>query len=378
MAMVISHSGRGPSMGLQRFGALGVPAAVISLVLLASISVAGQTARSAASSAVAPDKWTAPRTLDGQPDLQGVWSFANLTPLERPRRLAGKEFFTPEEAVAFERQTIERNNKDRRDQQPGTTTDVGRAYNDFWWDRGTKVAGTRRTSLIIAPPDGRIPPLTPEARKRAAARAEFQGRVPGSGPGEEVEDGTQGGVDGRGGRADWTTDRSLSERCILGFNSGPPMLPSAYNNNVQLFQTRDHLVILNEMVHNARIVPLDGRPHLPRDLRQWVGDSRCRWEDQTLVVETTNFTDQTAFRGSGKNLRLIERFTRTAPDTLVYEFTIDDPASFPQPWTAQVPMIKSDEKMYEYACHEGNYGLHGILAGARAKEAEEPKQTKTK
>ncbi|HWW87246.1 MAG TPA: hypothetical protein VNZ26_26795 [Vicinamibacterales bacterium] len=279
-------------------------------------------------------------TKDGHPDLQGVWNYSSLTPLERPSELGSKEVLTDEEAAAYEKQRLEQTNADRRN--PGTAGDLGLAYNDFWYDRGRRIVSTRRTSLVVSPPDGRIPPLTEAAQKRLAAQASFRGRVP-EGP----------------------EDRSLAERCLV-FNAGPPMAPGPYNNNFQLFQSRDRVIIMNEMIHNARVIQLDGRPHLPKSVRQWQGDSRGRWEGNTLVVDTTNFTDQTPFRGSDENLHLIERFTRLDADTLMYEFTIDDPSAFTKPWTVALPMTRMDEPIYEYACHEGNYALGNILKGARA------------
>lgn len=308
----------------------------------------------------APDKTAAvskaaPRTPWGVPDLQGVWNYATITPLERPSELAGKQVLTEQEAAEFEKQTLERRNPDRRD--GGADADVGRAYNQFWWDYGTKVVGTKRTSLIVDPPDGRIPALTAEARKKADARSAILRRAA-TGP----------------------EDRNLWERCILGTNAGPPMVPGPYNNNFQLFQTRDYVVIHNEMIHDARIIPLDGRPHLPANIRQWMGDSRGHWEGNTLVVDTTNFTGKTNFRGSGETLHLVERFTRVAPGTLLYEFGLDDPAAFTRPWSAALPMTRSDELIYEYACHEANYGMFNILNAARAEEktAEQAEKTQDK
>lgn len=290
--------------------------------------------------------WTPSKTADGQPDLQGIWSNATITPLERPADLAGKQFFTPQEAAAYEQDIRKRNNMDRRD-GAGTDADVGRAYNDFWWDRGTHVVNTLRTSLIVDPPDGRLPALTPSAQKRTAARAEERRRHPADGP----------------------ESRSLMERCIQIGSAGPPMLPSAYNNNYQIVQAPGYVTILNEMIHDARVIPLDGRPHLPPSVHLWLGDSRGHWEGNTLVVDTTNFTDQTAFRGASERMHLIERFTRTSPDTLLYEFTIDDPSAFERPWTVQLPSVKFDGgPIIEYACNEGNRGMEGILAGARAEE----------
>ncbi len=285
-----------------------------------------------------------PRTSWGHPDLQGTWSTATITPFERPAELAGKEFFTREEAAAFERQTLERENRDRRD---GTAeADLARAYNDFWWDRGTRTVPTRRTSLVVDPPDGRVPALTPEAQQRLAAAAAARKQR---------------------GPADHPEDRNLWERCIT---RGLPnvLLPQPYNNNFEIIQTTDHVVILAEMIHDARIIPIDGRPHLPQTIRQWLGDSVGKWEGDTLVVETTNFTNKTSYRGAGESLRLVERFTRTAPGILTYRVTIDDPTTFTRPWTVELPAIPSDGPIYEYACHEANYGLEGILRGHRAEE----------
>jgi len=288
------------------------------------------------------------RTADGQPDLQGVWNFSTLTPLERSAEFAGREFLTDAEAKEFEARTIARSNRDNREQT--ADADVASAYNEFWWDRGVhaaRVHGKVRTSLIVDPPDGRIPALTADGQARATARAEARRLHPADGP----------------------EDRSLGERCML-FNAGPPMLSGPYNNYVQILQTHDAVVIHNEMIHDARVVPLDGRPHLPASIRLLLGDSRGRWEGDTLVVETTNFTNRTTVRGSGEGLRLVERFTRSGASTLLYEFTVDDPASFTKPWTAVLPMTKTEDRLYEYACHEGNYAMSGILRGARAGETQ--------
>ena len=292
-----------------------------------------------------------PRTAWGDPDLQGVWDFRTLTPLERPDALADQQTFATEEAAAESAaataHALDADRRDGADQAFGFGSDIERAYNQFWMDYGSNLTEDRRTSLIVDPPDGKIP-WTPQGRERPGtfARA-FSGMV------------TEG-----------PEDRALSERCILGFNAGPPMTPSAYNNNVQLFQTPDTVVIFNEMVHDARIVPLDGRPHLADSVRQWMGNSRGRWEGDTLVVETTNFLRETSFTGSSANLHLVERFTRVADGVLLYEFTASDPTTYTQAWTAQVPMRLSDGNLYEYACHEGNYGMFNLLAGARAEERE--------
>jgi hypothetical protein len=291
----------------------------------------------------AAKNWTTSHTPDGQPDLQGLWSNATITPLERPKELAAKEFFTSAEAAEYEKRVLDESNKDRRDGPP--EADVGRAYNDSWWDRGTKVVPTRRTSIIVDPPDGRIPALTPEAQKAESARVAVRQR-PAGGP----------------------EDRGLPERCILWPTAGPPMLSSAYNNNYQILQIPGYVVIFIEMIHDVRIIPLDGRPHLASHVRQWMGDPRGRWEGNTLVVDTTNFTAKNPFRGSDRNLHLIERFTRIDPDTILYRFTVEDPTAFTRIWTGEVPMTRTPGPIYEYACHEGNYSMTNILSGARAED----------
>jgi len=269
-----------------------------------------------------------PRTPDGHPDLQGLWDYRTATPLERPRDLQDKKFFTDDEGLSFEKRTAERLGNVVAVHPPG------------WLDYGSKVLPDRRTSLITDPPNGRVPALTPAAKARIAANP----------PDERAADGPE--------------QRSAQERCLV-FGAGPPMVPGPYNNNVQIVQTPNAVVIMNEMIHDARIVRMDGRPHLAPSVRQWLGDSRGHWEGEALVVETTNFTDRTSFRGSDQNLRVVERFTRPDPETLMYEFTIDDPTAFSATWTARFPMTRSTEQMYEYACHEGNFGLLDILKGAR-------------
>jgi hypothetical protein len=294
-----------------------------------------------------------PRTADGRPDLDGNWNFSTLTPLERPDEFAGRERLTEEEVSRLEGRATATQFTDN----PPKPGDPG-AYNRFWTAAGTRVAATRRTSLVIDPPDGRVPALTPEGQKREDTRALVRHEA--AGP-EALPP--------------W-------DRCLLGFNAGPPIIPSGYNNMMQLVQTDNYVVILTEMVHDARIIPLDGTPRLPRHVRQWKGDSRGRWEGDTLVIESSNFTDQGTgtlpldpeFRRRGLgltpdgNLRLVERLTRLNATTLLYTFTIDDPTIWTRPWTVEVPMTKTDEQLYEYACHEGNYGLGGILRGARAAE----------
>ena len=306
-------------------------ALALSLALITVVSVAGQEKSSGGHKS--------PSTPWGDPDLQGVWSIATITPFERPTALADKAQLTEQEAAAAEETFRKTQNQDRRD-GAGTDADVALAYNDFWWDRGTKVVSTRQSSLVVDPPDGRVPALTPEGKARATARAAR-------------------------GYDSWT-DRSLWERCIT---RGLPMIPGPYNNNYQILQTPTHVVILHEMIHDARIIPIDGRPHVGQSIRQWFGDSRGRWEGDTLVVDTTNFTDKANYRGSTQGLHLLERFTRVNGDTVKYEFTIDDPTTFTKKWTVAIPMQQTDEQIYEYACHEGNYGMVNLLKGARVQEA---------
>ena len=316
---------------------------LIALISLAQVPLAGQAPASVAKQTTAGAKtWTPPRTPEGRPDLQGVWTFATVTPMERPDELAGKNVLTDEDIAKVEATAAE----GRIDRAP-RKGDVG-AYNQFWIDRGTKVVATRQSSLIVDPPDGKLPPFTPEGEKTQAAITEARKRN--AGP----------------------EDRYLAERCIVGFNAGPPMLSSAYNNLVQLFQTPGYVVILNEMVHSWRIVPTDARPH--GTLRQWSGDSRGRWEGDTLVIDTIRFRDDgigvlsQKLQGTGKNLHVVERFRRVDGETLLYEFTVDDPTVWTKPWSGSMPMTKTAERIFEYACHEGNYGMRGILAGARAEE----------
>ena len=305
------------------------------------------TAAQAQSNKSQPVKSSISRTPDGQPDLQGVWSFATITPLERPAELAGKEFFTEKEAADYEAEIRTRNNMDRRD--GSAEADVGRAYNDFWWDRGTKIVKTRRTSLVIDPADGKIPSLTAAGKERQTERQAAN----------------------RGKEFDGPENRPLAERCIIWASTGPPMLPTAYNNNIRILQSPGFVTILVEMIHDIRVIPLDNRPHLSQDVRQLKGDSRGHWEGDTLVVETANFTNRTAFRGASENMRLTERFKRLDADTLLYQFTVNDPETFTKPWTVEIPVTKSEGAMFEYACHEGNYAMTGGLAGARAAEGKQ-------
>ncbi len=290
-----------------------------------------------------------PRTQWGAPDLQGVWNNNTTTPLERPTEFEGRAVLTDEERQTRDALAARDPGRDRR-AEAGTPADVSGAYNDFWWEYGRSDG---RTSLIVDPPDGRMPARTPVGEQRASRRRRTRDLIP-AGP----------------------EDRSLYERCIT---RGIPVLPGAYNNNFQIVQTPNHIAILVEMIHETRVIPLDGQPHLPSGVRQYLGDSRGHWEGDTLVIETMNFTDRTTFRGSTENLRLTERLTRVGTDTLHYEITLDDEQAWARPWTALIPWTRpsmgirgaTTDTMYEYACHEGNYGMFGILSGARVEERTE-------
>src|SRR5215475_8024771 len=301
-----------------------------------------------------PAKPAVPKTSWGDPDLQGVWNDATSTPLQRPNG-AAKDVLSDEEAAEFQAQLANDLSRDRRD--GGAEVDVNRAYNEHWMDsRRLKITADRRTSLIVDPPDGRIPPLvplTPEREKARAARAGANARFNAGLP-ERIE------------------DFSLPVRCVIRTDL-PPYLPTIYNNDFQIFQSPDYVVIAPEMIHRARIIPLDGRPHLNKNLRQWLGDSRGHFEGNTLVVETTNFRDDDGALYQNANpetYKITERFTRVADDTVNYEFTINDPTTWTKPWTAVVPWTKIDpkEQMYEYMCHEDNFDIVHLLTGARNRE----------
>jgi hypothetical protein len=324
-------------------------------LVLTTRLVASLLAQAPLSSAKTADDSTAlvsgPRTPDGRPDLQGVWDYGTLTPLQRPSEFAGKPFLTDEEAARFEQET--RTHQDTDAVDPAGAADLNRApHNNFWWERGrglAKVGGAILSSLVIDPPDGKVPPLTPEGEKRSASQELVMQR----------------------NLADDPEQRRLSERCLTD-RGGPPMMPGNDMNYLQIVQTPDYVVIFTEASNSARVVPLHGRPHLPPNVRRWRGDARGRWVGDTLIVETTNMIQGAALSASrwvvGPSLRLTERFTRVAADTLRYEFTVDAPDTFAQPWTAVVPMRRSDDRMFEAACHEGNYALVGILRGARAQD----------
>jgi hypothetical protein len=311
-------------------------------VTAASVSAYAQTAR----------PWTPGRTTDGKPDLQGIWTTQTFTPLQRPERYAGKEFLTEQEAAELTKLLTQ---EDVDPLAPGifAASDEERAkralqndpthYNNAMWLRtpNPKALSSRRTSLIFDPPDGKIPPLTPEGQKRAAARRAIQG-------------------------FDGYENRPLQERCVVWTHEGPPMIPPPYNDVIQIHQTPGYVVVVRELSTNLpRIIPTDGRPHLPDGVRQWAGDSRGRWEGDTLVVETSRFNDKTAFQGSTRALTVVERFKRVAADRIEYEWTANDPTTWTRPWSAEIPMLKTEGRPYEYTCHEGNYGIVNTLKGAR-------------
>jgi hypothetical protein len=334
-------------------GILGVVIGVVSLP-----AVAGQARTAGAKTKAGPSAkgtWAATRTPWGDPDLQGIWNDATSTPLQRPLEVGEKQVLGDEEAAGFQEELAYGLTRDRRD--GGAEVDVNRAYNEHWMDaRRLKITPDRRTSLIVDPPDGRIPPLvplTPERRKaraeRAAAAARFNAGLP-----------------------DSAEELSLPVRCIIRTDS-PPYLPLIYNNDFQIFQSPGYVAIAPEMIHSARIIPLDGRPHLGKNLRQWLGDTRGHWDGNTLVIETTNFRtdDDVIFQGADSaTYHITERFTRVDAGTINYEFTVEDPATWTRPWTARIPWTRIDpaEQMYEYACHEDNFDIVHLLSGARTRE----------
>ena len=331
-------------MSQKTFKALGLIAFV--LAALTAASAAAQPAG---------EGWAAPRTAAGHPDLQGVWANNNATPLERPAEWAGKARLSGEELAELQAAAAEATDPGQdalfgdqlvlaaiaRTKAESYDPSTGN-YNGFWV---VERDFNDRTSLVVDPPDGRIPPLTPAAERLWAARAAHSAEHP----------------------ADTWTDVPLQERCVT---YGVPRLGAGYNSYYQIFQTADYVVFYMEMNHDARIIPIDARPPLDSAVRQWHGDSRGRWEGDTLVVETRNYSPKSRFRGASDNLRVVEKFTRTGPDTLEYAVTIDDPTIWTSSWTASIPLSRSSDAVYEYACHEGNYGMEGILAGHRAEERE--------
>ena len=341
---------------------LAVVVTVIAIGWLAAVPASGQgQAQRVADTA---STWIPPRTPDGQPDLQGLWTTQTFTPLERPEYLAGKEFFTEEEAAALHQQltaegvdpsardaiTIE--DAEARETRLQQTCDAANPVsaassavhydNDIWLRTPVpKGLSSRRTSLITDPPDGQIPPLTPAARERAAAARDTRRQ--------------RGAFDGY-------ETRPLQERCIVWPHNGPPMLPTNYNDIHLILQTPEYVVVFTEQSNNSpRIIPLDGRPPISEKIRQFPGDPRGHWEGDTLVVESRNFTDKTRFRGSSAALHVVERFTRVAADRILYEFTVDDPTSWTRPWSAEIPMVQTEGPLFEYACHEGNHDTRHLL-----------------
>ena len=363
------------------FSLLGHLAIAASAAGLASGPLAAQAP------AAARKGYTAPRTQDGRPDLTGFYNVATITPIERPAEYGNRLVMTDAEAATIEKYEVQRNQKDLEPSDPNrkappvggdrTPTKsyleglfragggVVGGYNLVWINPGDQVVmvdGQKRTSLIVDPVDGKVPAMTAAARQRNIA---FQAR-------QVSPDAAEGAAGGPSGQYDGPEARPLAERCLLGFSStsGPPTLPNYfYNNMKQVVQTRDTVMILNEMVHDARIIRIGGT-HPPAHIKKWMGDSVGRWEGDTLVVETTNFTSKTQFRGSGENLKVIERFTRTDDNTLLYRFTVEDSTTWERPWSGEYPWRASTEPLYEYACHEGNYALSGVLKGARFLETE--------
>ena len=357
-------------------------------VALASVMTArvdGQAAaRTTTKGAALPPaaKRAIPRLPDGHPNLQGMYDLATLTPVERP---AGTPLvMTDEQAAKLEKEVAARKSTqdapikaDRGappvggDGSAGPAGNVG-GYNSFWIDGGSRysaIEGQRRASILIDPPDGRIPPMTPAARQRVARNV----RPTSDQSAREDDPGFEGG-----GAYDDPERRPLGERCLMGFGStsGPPVLPNYFYNNLhQIVQTPDSVLILTEMVHDARLVRMNSE-HAPKAIKKWMGDSIGRWEGDTLVVDTTNFTDKTRYRGSTENLHIVERFTRMDAKTLIYRFTVEDPGTWETPWTGEYAWPATDELMYEYACHEANYAMGNILRGARLKEVNDSKKTK--
>ena len=339
---------------------VGIAAAIAALWLAAS-SAAGQAPIAAAQktpaakSAVATRKLAVPHTPWGDPDLQGVWNNATSTPLQRPDSVGAKDVLTDQEAAEFQDQLASELSRDRRDGAP--EADVNRAYNEHWMDaHRLKITPDHRTSLIVDPPDGRIPPLVPLSPEREKARKER----------------AAANARANAGLPNKFTDLSLPLRCIIRTDS-PPYLGIVYNNDLQIVQSPGYVVISPEMIHSSRIIPVDGSPHLGKNLRQWLGDSRGHRDGNTLVVETTNFRtdDGVVFQNANpETFRLTERFTRVDAKTLNYEFTVEDPTTWTKPWTTRIPWVKidPDEQMYEYACHEDNYDIVHFLGGARARE----------
>ena len=335
---------------------LGVTAvaSAAAVVWLATVPAAAQSrkaagtpaASQAAKAAPAKKAWTMPRTPDGVPDLQGYWTNNSYTPLERPNGVT-KDFYTLEELRA-----VEKKNAEREEEQtvPGTVADVHYDFTQFGLDRSqTRLMDNLRTSVITNPENGRLPPVTPEGQKRAGDRAAERKR--------------------QGAQYDQVQNIPIGSRCVY-MNAGPPMMPPGYNPAYQIVQGPGYVTILIEMLHEVRVIPTDGRAHAPSTVRSWLGDATGHWEGDTLVVETTNFNEKAAFRGSSENMKITERFTRTSDDGIRYEFTVDDPSTWERAWKGEMPFGKINGPIFEHACNEGNYGIRNTLAGARREEKE--------
>jgi hypothetical protein len=341
-------------MRFRCFASMTALAAVVVVVLLTSAAAGAQALSPPAKTTGTAKAWVAPRTPDGHPDMQGVWTNNTVTPLERPKGLGAKEFYTEAELAdkqKKERERLDLNLEDGRPTQPGTAADVHYDFAQFGLDRAqAKMVWDHRTSLIVGP-EGTLPPMTPEARKRVADAA----------------------AKNKGHELDGPENRPLGARCIARANVGPPLLPAAYNSNLQIVQGAGYVAIEAEMIHDARVIPTDGRPHIPSAIRQWYGDSVGHWEGDTLVIDTTNFSDQNPFQGA-QNLHVVERLRRVDPDTILYQFTVEDPGMWTKPWSGELPITKIGGQLYEYACHEANYPLANTLRGARVAEAEAAKK----
>jgi len=347
-ASIVTLAAMGVVLLLTPGSAAGQASSPIAKAITAKTSTAGKT-------------WMPPRTADGTPDLQGVWTNNTVTPLERPKELAGKEFYTEEELQALAKQERERLDKIEAEGQPpanhsgvegAAADDVHYDFSQFGLDRGqSKLAWNRRTSIVVGP-EGRIPPVTPEVRARLAEeRAKAKGH-----------------------EFDGPENFNLGARCLARVNVGPPLLPTAYNSNLQIVQGPGYVAIEAEEIHDVRMIPTDGRPHISKSIHQWYGDSVGHWEGNTLVIDTTNFTDQTPFKGA-QNLHVVERLTRADEETILYQFTVEDPGMWTKPWSGELPITKIDGQLYEYACHEANYPLANTLRGARVAEAEAVKKS---
>jgi hypothetical protein len=336
----------------RSFASFGVLLVAIAVIAVATHRVAGQAPATSKPAPAAPGagakKWTAPRTPDGQPDLQGYWTNSTYVPLERPDKVT-KAFYTEQEFAAAVKAAAERETEQT---EPGTVADVHYDFTQFGLDRSQSafVKNDLRTAMIVDPPNGKMPPLTPEGQKRAADRAAERRRL--------------------GPTTDAVQNMPVGTRCLIMAGSGPPMMNAGYNSNYQIVQGQGYVMILVEMIHDARIIPIDTRAPLPENMRQWMGDSRGHWEGDTLVIETANLNGKNPFRGSGERMHVTERLTRIDANTLSYRFTIDDPSTWTAPWTAEAPMTKSIGPIFEHACHEGNYGVRNTLAGARREEKE--------